>query len=610
MKNKIQQVGRFLSRMVMPNISAFIAWGILTTLFHKDGWLPNTEISMIIQPMIIYALPILIAYSGGKVIYQTRGGVIAVIATMGLIAGSNIPMFIGAMLVGPMSAWLLKQIDLKIKNYIPTGFEMLVSNFSSGLLGMLLAVLTFKIIGPMIETLNVLLEVSVAFVLDRGVLFVASLFIEPGKILFLNNAINHGVLGPLGIQDALVNSQSIFFLLEANPGPGLGVLLAFWFFSKGVAKSHAPSAIIIHFFGGIHEIYFPYVLMRPLLFGAVILGGMSGVFTFQLLGAGLIATPSPGSIFALMALASKSSLLAVLSGVLVSALVSFFISFLILKNDPNWQLEEEQQDKGLDIDHLFASVSSPIRLSNVIFACDAGMGSSAIGASLLTKSIKRSGLNLPVENVSIDAIPKEAVLVVTYKDLLERSKRQAPDAIHIGVGDFLNREIYEQLLMAITKYCVIEEVVMENKRPTEILMKSNIVLKRESVTMEEAIEHAGRLLFESGYVTEGYIKGMLAREEKFSTYIGNQVAIPHGENAVKDCILASGIVVVQYPQGVRFGEDKIAKLVIGIAGKGNEHIQLLANIAEAIEEEEILNTMLSSEDPTYIYNLFSSEGMM
>lgn len=610
MKHKIQQMGRFLSRMVMPNISAFIAWGILTTLFHKDGWLPNAEISMIIHPMIIYALPILIAYSGGKSIYQTRGGVIGVIATMGLIAGSDIPMFIGAMLIGPLSAWLLKTIDLKIKSYIPTGFEMLVSNFSSGFLGMMLAVLTFKIVGPMIETLNVMMEIAVAFVLDRGVLFVASLFIEPGKILFLNNAINHGVLGPLGIQDALVNSHSIFFLLEANPGPGLGVLLAFWFFSKGVAKSHAPSAIIIHFFGGIHEIYFPYVLMRPLLFGAVILGGMSGVFTFQLLGAGLIATPSPGSIFALMALASKTSFLPVLTGVLVSTLVSFLVSCLILKKDSNWQLDEEQTDKRLDIDQVFASSNGPIRLSRVIFACDAGMGSSAIGASLLTKSIRKSGLKLPVENVSIDAIPKDAVLVVTYIDLIERSKRQAPNAIHIGVGDFLNKEIYEQLLVAIIKYCVIEEVVMENKMPTEILMKSNIVLKRESVSMEEAIEHAGRLLFESGYVTEGYIKGMLAREEKFSTYIGNQVAIPHGENAVKDCILASGIVVVQYPEGVRFGDDKVAKLVIGIAGKGNEHIQLLANIAEAIEEEEILNNMLNSEDPAYIYNLFSSEGMM
>lgn len=609
MKHSIQRMGRFLSRMVMPNISAFIAWGILTALFHQDGWIPNAEIGMMINPMIIYALPILIAYSGGKAIYQTRGGVIGVIATMGLIAGSDIPMFIGAMLVGPLSAWLLKKLDSKINIYIPTGFEMLVSNFSSGLLGMLFALIAFKVVGPMIETVNVMMETAVAFVLERGLLFVSSLFIEPGKILFLNNAINHGVLGPLGIQDALVNNHSIFFLLEANPGPGLGVLLAYWFFSKGVAKSHAPSAVIIHFFGGIHEIYFPYVLMRPLLFGAVILGGMSGVLTFQILGAGLIATPSPGSIFALMALASKSSLLPVLAGVVISTVVSFLVSFLILRNDSNWQIEDEQQDQRLDIDQIFASYSGPMNISSVVFACDAGMGSSAIGASLLAKGIRKSGLKLPVENVSIDAIPKDAVLVVTYKDLIHRSKRQAPNALHIGLGDFLNKEIYEQLLEAIIKYCVIEEGVMENKKPMEILMKSNILLKRASVSMEEAIEHAGRLLFESGYVTEGYIKGMLAREEKFSTYIGNQVAIPHGENAVKDCILASGIVVIQYPEGVRFGDDKIAKLVIGIAGKGNEHIQLLANIAEAIEEEEILNNMLNSEDPTYIYNLFSNEGM-
>lgn len=609
MMEKIQNLGRFLSRMVMPNISAFIAWGTLTTLFHSDGWFPNRDLEQLIGPIIIYAIPLLIAYSGGKVIYGTRGGVIGVIGTMGLIAGSDIPMFIGAMVMGPLGAYILKKMDLAIKDYIPTGFEMLVTNFSAGFLGVLLTVLAYMAVGPLIAILNEVLKSGVTFVLDRGLLFMASIFIEPGKVLFLNNAINHGVLSPLGIQDALANGSSIFFLLETNPGPGLGILLAYWFYSKGIARDNAPSAMIIHFFGGIHEIYFPYVVMRPALFGAVIIGGMSGVFSFQLLGAGLRATPSPGSIFALMAMAPKSDLIAVIVGVVISTTITFILACLILKRSPILELEDDFEVSE-NYSALFKGRADDFRISKITFACDAGMGSSALGASLLTRIIKQNQMTLPVVNVAIDAIPSDSDLVITYSDLIGRAKKQAPNAIHVGIKDFLNKEAYEQLIDAIKAYCIITEVNMEKSKPSEILMKTNIILNRATVSMEEAIKHAGELLYNSGYVGEAYIAGMLAREEKFSTYIGNNVAIPHGENSVKDCIVESGIVVVQYPNGVSFGDGKLAKLVIGIAGKGNEHIQLLANIAEAIEDESILEKMLTTNNPDYIYELFSSEGMM
>ena len=610
MMTKLQQMGRYLSRMVMPNISAFITWGVLTAIFHPDGWFPNEDLNHIISPMIVYALPLLVAYAGGKAIDGTRGGVIGAVGTMGLIAGADIPMFIGAMIMGPLGAWLNQKLDRKIKDRIPTGFEMLITNFSAGILGAVLAVLAYKAIGPFVMLLNLILKTGVEYVLDRGLLFLAAFFIEPGKVLFLNNAINHGVLGPLGIQDALIHGNSIFFLLETNPGPGLGILMAYWFYSKGVAKNNAPSAMIIHFLGGIHEIYFPYVIMRPALFGSVILGGMSGIFTFQILGAGLAATPSPGSIFALLALAPKTEILPVLIGVVVSAIVSFVTSCVILKRSSHWIEDEGDAEKTETSPDFFKDYKGDYRISKITFACDAGMGSSALGASLLTKLIKQQQINLPVINVPIDSIPADSDLVITYVDLMNRAKKQAPNALHVGIKDFLNKEVYEQLLTAIKAYCVLSEVEMENMYPTEILMKTNIVLGRESVTMTEAIEHAGNLLYSSGYVAENYIKGMLAREEKFSTYIGNNVAIPHGENSVKDSIHASGIVVVQYPNGVSFGDGKLAKLVIGIAGKGNEHIQLLANIAEAIEDETILNRMLETKDPEYIYELFSSEEMI
>lgn len=602
---KVQEVGRFLSRMVMPNIGAFITWGIITTLFNPNGWFPNASLNELINPMIIYLLPILIAYSGGRAVAGTRGGVVGVIGTMGLIVGSDIPMFIGAMIMGPLGAYIIKKVDLFIKEKVPTGFEMLTANFSAGIIGTFLVIFSYRAAGPAIAGMAKILENGVDVVVKNDLLFLAAIFIEPAKVMFLNNAINHGVLGPLGIQESLETGKSIFFLLEANPGPGLGVLMAYWIYGKGQIKQTAPGAVIIHFMGGIHEIYFPYILLSPALFGAVIVGGMSGIFIFEILGAGLVATPSPGSIFAILALSPKNSILSVSLGVVLSAFVSFFISRLILKRKVNW--EESLEDK--EAQSLFKDYKGDYRISKIHFACDAGMGSSAMGSSILTKLLNQKNIQIPVENISIDEIPSDADLVITFIDLIGRARKKAPFALHVGIKDFLDKRQYEQLLEEIIEKCMIVEDKMENKQPTEILMKSNIVLNQPSVSKEEAIERAGKLLFESGYVGEGYIQGMKAREEKFSTYIGNGVAIPHGENNVKDLILASGIVVIQYPNGIDFGENKLAKLVIGIAGKGNEHIQLLANIAEAIEEEEILNKMLATADPEYIYQLFSSEEM-
>ncbi len=606
MTSKLQEIGRFLSRMVMPNISAFITWGIVTTLFNEHGWIPNEALSGLIGPMIIYLLPMLIAYSGGRAIYGTRGGVVGCIGTMGLIAGSEIPMILGAMIFGPLGGYSIKKLDQVIKAKIPTGFEMLTTNFSAGILGTFIILFAYKTAGPMILYMNQVMKAGVDIVLKHDLLFLTSIFIEPGKVLFLNNAINHGILGPFGVQEAISTGKSIFFLLETNPGPGLGILIAYWVYGKGQIKQSAPGAVIIHFLGGIHEIYFPYVLMSPALFIAVILGGMSGVFIFEFMGGGLAATPSPGSIFALLALTPRNSMLAVLSGVSVSAIVSFVVSGFILKRKANWE-EEELSDEP--VVSVFADYKGNYEVSRIHFACDAGMGSSAMGASLLTKLLIQRGIQMPVINVAIEEVPEDADVVITFSELMRYTKKKAPKALHLGITDFLDKTQYERFLEELIHNCKIMEDKMESKKPTEILMKSNIVLNQASVSKFDAIERAGKLLFESGYVGEDYIQGMRAREEKFSTFIGNGVAIPHGENSVKESIKASGIVVIQYPNGVDFGEGKIAKLVIGIAGKGNEHIQLLANIAEAIEEEELLEKMLSTDDPQYIYEIFSSEGL-
>ncbi|WZL80661.1 PTS mannitol transporter subunit IICBA [Vallitaleaceae bacterium 9-2] len=447
-REKIQTFGRFLSGMVMPNIGAFIAWGLITAFFIPTGWIPNENLATLVGPMITYLLPLLIGYTGGKIVADVRGGVLGAIATMGVIIGTSIPMFIGGMIMGPLAGWCIKKFDQSIDGKIPAGFEMLVNNFSAGIIGGVLTIFAYLGIGPVVESLSNFLGSAVESIVSAGLLPIASVFIEPAKILFLNNAINHGVLSPLGIEQAAETGQSIFFLLETNPGPGLGILLAYWVFSKGMIKQSAPGAIIIHFLGGIHEIYFPYILMQPSLLLAVIAGGASGVFTFVVTGAGLVATPSPGSIFALSAMAPRGGLLPVLLGVVISTTVSFLIASVLIKRkkgvgEDSFSKAKEQtlKNKGKQ--------STVIKVSNVkkiIVACDAGMGSSAMGASKLRNKVKKAGLDIEVLNTSIDALPEDVDIVITHKQLTNRAKAVVPRARHISIEDFIMTDAYDQLI--------------------------------------------------------------------------------------------------------------------------------------------------------------------
>jgi PTS system mannitol-specific IIC component len=449
---KVQKFGRFLSGMVMPNIGAFIAWGLITALFIPTGWLPNENIATLVGPMITYLLPLLIGYTGGKMVYGNRGGVLGAIATMGVIVGTSIPMFIGGMIMGPAGGWVIKKFDKSIDAKIPAGFEMLINNFSAGIIGGALTILAYLGIGPAVETLSNFLGSAVEGIVALGLLPIASIFIEPAKVLFLNNAINHGVLSPLGIKQAAEAGKSVFFLLETNPGPGLGILLAYWAFSKGTIKQSAPGAIIIHFLGGIHEIYFPYILMQPSLILAAIAGGASGVFTFTALGAGLVAAASPGSIFAVSAMAPRGGLLPVLAGVIISAFVSFLVAAFLIKGkgEANGDQLAKAKDEMISLKGKSSSVVKG-SVKKIIVACDAGMGSSAMGASKLKNEIKRAGLDIEVSNASIDSIPADADIVITHNKLTDRAKAAAPNAKHISLDDFIMTDVYKKLVEQLKK---------------------------------------------------------------------------------------------------------------------------------------------------------------
>ncbi|WP_249629438.1 PTS mannitol-specific transporter subunit IIBC [Streptococcus uberis] len=465
LKVKVQKLGTALSNMVMPNIGAFIAWGVLTALFIPTGWLPNAEFAKAVDPAITYLLPLLIGYTGGYVVHGQRGAVVGAIATFGAVAGSEVPMFIGAMAMGPLGGWAIKKFDQAFQEKIRPGFEMLVNNFSAGLIGFGLLLLAFKLVGPFVAIFTTAIGNGVQAIVDMKLLPLANILIEPAKILFLNNALNHGIFTPLGAEQVAKTGKSILFLLEANPGPGLGILLAYLVFGKGAAKSSSWGALIIHFLGGIHEIYFPYVMMKPALFLAVIGGGVTGTFFNQLLGSGLGGPASPGSIIAILSMVPKGgSYLAVLTGVLSAALVSFLIASVILKADKSVDdesaLAEAQaatqaakaESKGQTLSSQASAQFSSDDIQQIIFACDAGMGSSAMGASILRDKVKKAGLSIPVTNKAISNLTDVTnTLIVTQQELAPRAAQKTPRAVHVSVDNFLATPKYDEIVAQLAK---------------------------------------------------------------------------------------------------------------------------------------------------------------
>jgi mannitol PTS system EIICBA or EIICB component len=474
----VQKFGTFLSGMIMPNIPAFIAWGFITALFIEKGFTPVAGIGGfgknaagapnvgLVGPMITFMLPLLIANQGGRMVYGVRGGVVAVVATMGVIVGTDIPMFLGAMIMGPFAGWCMKHVDKIWEGKIKPGFEMLVNNFSAGILAAALAVAGYLVFGPPIEAVAKGAGHGVDWLVSHHLLPLASLIIEPAKVLFLNNAVNHGVLTPLGIQQAAAHGKSILFLLEANPGPGAGLLLAYAVFGTGVARNTAPAALIIQFFGGIHEIYFPFVLLKPLTLLATIGGGMVGIGTLAVFGAGLRAPAAPGSIIAVYAQTPGNSLVGVTLSVLLAATTSFVIGSIILRASRRRDEEGDlaaatAQMEGLkgkessissvltQLEHEEAQARTervePIR--KIVFACDAGMGSSAMGASVLRNKLKKAGFeDVNVVNVAIANLDDSYDLVVTHQDLTLRARDRTPNAQHVSVTNFMASPRYDEIV--------------------------------------------------------------------------------------------------------------------------------------------------------------------
>ncbi len=616
---RVQKFGTFLSNMIMPNIAAIIAWGLVTAFFIPDGWTPNEKIATMVGPTITYLLPILIAYAGGRIVYETRGGVVGAMSVMGVIlatsdpifigdaAGS--PMFLGAMIMGPLTAELMKRLDALWAHRVKPGFEMLIDNFSAGILAGLMAILSMFLLAPVLRQIIEWLGDAVNTLVDQGLLPLTSLFIEPAKVMFLNNAINHGVLTPLGVQEATEQGKSVLFLLEANPGPGLGLLLAYSLFGHGLAKASAPGAAIIQFFGGIHEVYFPFVLMKPKMILATIAGGMTGIFLFVLTDIGLRAPAAPGSIFAVYAQTPGGDFPGVTLGVFGAALVSFVVASVLLKTDRSEDLGdidaataemEAMKGKKSIASSALAGAAHTGEIHSIVFACDAGMGSSAMGASVLRKKIQQAGhRDVTVVNKAIANLTDDFDLVVTHRDLTDRARERSGSAIHVSVDDFMNSPRYDEVV----------EIVHRANSPspatattpaapgsagatasggsdgaTDVLARKSIRMEGSARSRDDAITEAGELLVAAGAVDPSYIASMHEREASVSTFMGNGLAIPHGTNEAKDSIRRTALSFVRYPEGIDWN-GKRAEFVVGIAGAGGDHLAVLSQLATVFADK-------------------------
>ena len=636
MKNSLSRFGKFLSAMVMPNIGAFIAWGFITALFIDAGWFPNPQLASIQPYMLSYLLPVLIAAQGGKMVGGDRGRVMGAIAVMGCIAGvggvDGQPMLMGAMVMGPLAGYAIKKFDEAMDGHMPVGFEMLINNFSVGIFGMILAIIGYYAIGPVMQAILAILSAGVAFLINHSLLPLVSIFLEPAKVLFLNNAINHGVFTPIGAEQVQEMGRSIMYMLETNPGPGLGVLLAYMFFSKDdTTRQSAPGAVIIHLFGGIHEIYFPYILMNPVVIIAPIVGNAAAILFFSIMNAGLNGPAAPGSIIAFMMMTPRDSMLTSLLGIAIATAVSFVIASPIIKMSGAKNLDEatsqmqamKAEAKGMAVPAGEAAAVNGGAVKKVVFSCDAGMGSSAMGATRFRNRVKAARPDLTVTNSSVDNIPADADVVVCQRILADRARACAPQVTLVTIDNFLADpnldHLYESLVGGNTAAAAptaekkeAAPASADNGQPMEsamngVLLRKGIKTGLPSVDKETAIRAAGALLAELGYVESDYADAMVEREKLVTTYMGLGVAIPHGTSQKKETVKKSGVVLLQYPDGIDFGDEK-AYLLFGIAGVGDEHLELLGNVCNILEDEDTLEKMKTSSDIDFLMRSLSAKN--
>lgn len=609
--DRIRKFGGHMSGMVMPNLGAFVGWGLLAALFIPTGWMPNEKLNEMVGPILNYLLPLLIGYTAGYNIHGQRGGVIGAFTTMGVIVGSDITMFSGAMIMGPLSSWLLKKFDRAVEGKIKPGFEMLINNFSLGILGFALAILGYLIIGPVVNAIIAFLTAGINFLITRKLIPLLAVFMCPAQVLFLNNAVNHGIISPIAFAQAQEAGKSLMFLLDSNCGQLLGTLCSIAVFGKGKAKETAPMAMFIAGIAGIGEVYFPFVLANPIMIFATMGGLATSLFLLVVLGGGLVGMPSPGSLINIAIMTPKDAAVANVVAITAGFVVALLIGSFILKTVGSPEEEADLAVAGVNMGKKEnrpkerSSVRRPSiggAIRYIIVACDSGMGSSAMGASVLKNRLQKEGYkDITVKNSSASQIDPAADMIITLEGLIERARISVDNEgkEFLAIKNFLKEADYDQAMEVIE-----ERNGKEKGKP--ILSEDNIVLNVKVKDKEEAIRYAGKILNENGYTSPKYIEHMLEREKRFSVYIGNHLAIPHGIESSDPEIYTSGLSVLQIPEGVDFGDGNTAYVVIGIAGKDGTHLNMLSNIALICAEEENIEKMRYAKNKKEIMELLKN----
>lgn len=611
--DKIRKFGGYMSGMVMPNLGAFVGWGLLAALFIPAGWIPNERLNEMVSPILNYLLPLLIGYTAGYNIHGQRGGVIGAFTTMGVIVGSDVTMFSGAMIMGPLSSWLLKKFDKAVEGKVKPGFEMFVNNFSLGILGFALAIAGYFVIGPIVNAIIAVLTAGINFLIQKRLIPFLSVFMCPAQVLFLNNAVNHGIISPIAYAQAAETGKSLMFLLDSNCGPLLGTLCSIALFGKGKAKETAPMAMFIAGIAGIGEVYFPFVLANPIMIFATMGGLATSLFLLVVLGGGLAGMPSPGSLINIALMTPKDAVFANIVAIAAGFCVALLIGSFLLKTIGSPE-EADLSVAGIDLgaEHNVPTAGKTEESSSgiadtgtlikyIVVACDSGMGSSAMGASVLKNRLRKEGYgDIEVVNAPANHIDPKADMVITLEGLLERAKMSVGNEgkIFLPINNFLKESDYDEALKIIQR-----QNEGENVKP--ILTEDNIQLSAKVKTKEEAIRRVGEILVQNGYTTPVYIDHMQEREKRFSVYIGNHLAIPHGIESSDQEIYTSGLAVLQVPDGVEF-DGNIAYIVIGIAGKNGTHLNMLSNIALICADEENIEKMRNADTKKEIMDILKN----
>lgn len=554
MKNILCKTGEFIQRIIIKNILLFITVGFIQWLVPY--YPPFSLLSLIFTK---YAVPLSIGYTTGNYIDEKHGGISGIIGTSLIISTGDTRNILEVILISFLVSYTVKFFKEKILIKVVPGFEMFAINFFVPATSILYYFIFLKII----PYINIFFKEGTDIFLKIGNeiwgVAILTVIIEISKIFFINNFINHGFLAVMGYKELLLDGKSLFFLLETNPGPGLGILLALYFLSKNKRKNMF-SSMIIEFFGGIHEIYFSYVLKNLKLISAVILGGLAGNIFFYYFNVSLSGVPSPGSVI-LITLLSSGSRIILLTGILLSSMVSFGTAYMLLTY-------EKQRDKNKTTEETFFIKETENIGTEIVVLCNGGMGSSHIGSTILKKTIDKYRIeNVKVYSSFIGDNIKSHSFIITHNNLKNKVQKIYPENIVVGLEDYTDYNFYDEF---IKKYFILEESKKNNNKCEE---KIKINLNLRSMSKEEIVSFLGKdFNFDSSF------------------QIGeNFLIVPKRENVSSD-----KITINQYPYGIKESE---VFLVIGICTQNDEiYNRFIEKIYEISQDKNLISELEISDD--------------